>query len=55
MIFLLKAFNSRNLIENMWWSPARAIFCQFARLSVILTKLKLEYLKSDFKCNKGKI
>jgi len=44
----------RILKANLSWSPTRAKFCQLiASLSLILlqrnlTKLELEYLKSDF-------
>jgi len=51
-------FSGRILKANLNWSPTWAKFYQLiASLSVILpqlneTKLKLEYLKSGFKCKK---
>jgi len=48
----------RILKANSSWSPTRAKFCKvIASLSVVLpqlnlTKLKLEYLKSGFRCKK---
>jgi len=51
-------FYGRILKANLSWSPTRAKFCQgTASLFVVLpqinlTKLKLEYVKSSFKCKK---
>jgi len=50
--------NGHILKANLSWSPIRAKFCQLiASLSVVLsqlklTNLKLEQLKSVFKCKK---
>jgi len=52
--------NGRILKVNFSWSPTRAKLCQFiASLSVDLSQLnlikfKLEYIKSGFRCKKGR-